>query len=150
MNSDAQPAISVIIVTYQSLHVIDRCLAPLCADTSPVLEIVLLDNASSDGTIEHVERHYPEIRAIANQENGGFSKGNNLAISASSGSYVLLLNPDAFVPSVETVLSLAQYLQAHSDVAAVGPRMIDPDGTHQIGDAGWRVSFSNILSYSFL
>src|SRR5690242_15638481 len=99
----AEPEISVIIVTYQSVDVIDRCLAPLCADTSRELEIVLVDNASSDGTIDHVKRRYPEVRAIANQENSGFSKANNLAISASSGRFVLLLNPDAFLPSVETV-----------------------------------------------
>jgi N-acetylglucosaminyl-diphospho-decaprenol L-rhamnosyltransferase len=146
----AEPLISVVIVTYQSAKVIDRCLAPLCADQSPELEIVLLDNASEDGTIDHVRRYYPDVRAIANSENSGFSKGNNTAISASSGRYVLLLNPDAFVPSAKMVFSLAEYLQSHPDVAAVGPRSINPDGSHQIGDAGWRVSVLNVLTYSFL
>jgi N-acetylglucosaminyl-diphospho-decaprenol L-rhamnosyltransferase len=150
MNSAAHRAISVVIVTYQSAQVIDRCLAPLCAAPSTPIEIVLLDNASSDGTLDQVKSRYPEVHAIANRENSGFSKGNNLAISASSGRYVLLLNPDAFLPSLEAVFSLADYLEAHSDVAAIGPRVIDPDGTHQIGDAGWRVSFSNVLCYSFL
>jgi N-acetylglucosaminyl-diphospho-decaprenol L-rhamnosyltransferase len=151
MNSTAvKPMISIIIVTYQSADVIDRCLAPLYTDKLHDLEIVVFDNASTDGTMDHVKRNYPDVRAIASLENTGFSKGNNLAISASSGRYVLLLNPDAFVPSAKTVFSLAEYLQGHSDVAAVAPQALDQNGSHQVGDTGWRVSFFHVLTYSFL
>jgi N-acetylglucosaminyl-diphospho-decaprenol L-rhamnosyltransferase len=145
----ARPLISAAIVTYQSASFIDRCIAPLYATNAYQSEVVLVDNASSDGIVEHIRTHYPKAKLVANRENLGFSKGTNLALKLCTGQYILLLNPDAF-PSVDSVYSLAAYLGAHADVAAVGPQLLNLDGSHQVGDAGWRGSLFNVFAHSFL
>src|SRR5262249_51408066 len=73
----------------------------------------------------------------------------NLALRLCTCQYVLLLNPDAF-PSVKSVYSLAAYLRETPDVAAVGPQLLHMDGSHQVGDAGWRVSLFNVFAHCFL
>jgi N-acetylglucosaminyl-diphospho-decaprenol L-rhamnosyltransferase len=145
----ARPLISIAIVTYQCASFVDRCIAPLYATGPGQSEIIVVDNASSDGIVDHIRTHYPKVNIIASPENLGFSKGINLALRLCTGQYVLLLNPDAF-PSVESVYSLAAYLGANADVAAVGPQLLYIDGSHQVGDAGWRASLFNVFAHSFL
>jgi N-acetylglucosaminyl-diphospho-decaprenol L-rhamnosyltransferase len=144
----ARPLVSIAIVTYQSVSFIDRCIAPLYASNGDQIEIVLVDNASTDGTVDHIRTHYPKVKTFASPENLGFSKGTNLALKLCTGRYLLMLNPDAFT-SVDTVYSLAAYLVSHADVAGVGPQLLNLDGSHQVGDAGWRYSLFNVFAQYF-
>ena len=96
--------LTVVIVNYnvksylcQCLHSVERAIRGLVA------EVVVVDNASSDDSVAEVKRLFPWVRVIANQENVGFSRANNMAIRKSKSDYVLLLNPDTIVG--EEVLS---------------------------------------------
>lgn len=92
------PELSILIVSYNCKAVTLECLASLMAFPPSVShEIILLDNASSDGTADAIATAYPQIRLIAHPENSGFAAGNNLAAGLASGQRLLLLNPDTLV-----------------------------------------------------
>jgi GT2 family glycosyltransferase len=124
------PRVSVVIVSYNTRALLLECLESLRLVTCP-LEIVVVDNASGDGTVAAVRERRPDVAVIANGENLGFSKANNLGIRATKAPYVLVLNSDAAVRpgAVET---LADILDARADVAVVGPRTVSPDGSIQV------------------
>lgn len=143
-----QPRISVVVVTYKSRGFIDQCLAPF--DARPDIEIVLLENASGDGVVEHVRTRFPRVKVIDNNENVGFARGNNRAFEHCTGRYILLLNPDAFVGEAAIVDRLADELDADAGIGAVGPRLINPDGSHQTGDAGWRIRLGTVAAHAML
>lgn len=126
------PTISAIVVSYNSREMTLRCLRSLLADLGGIpSEIFLVDNASSDGTVEAVGAEFPQIKVIANGNNVGFGAANNQAMSQARGRYLLLLNSDAF-PQGGAIESLVKYLEAHPKVAAVGPRLVHGDGSLQV------------------
>jgi GT2 family glycosyltransferase len=92
------PKVTVIIVNWNGERLIERCLSALLAQTVVPHEIILVDNASSDASLDIVMR-FPSVRLLAQNENLGFARGNNLAIEeASAGSeWIVLLNPAAFL-----------------------------------------------------
>src|SRR5215216_5764254 len=92
------PRLSIVIVSYNSKRDLDGCLGSLTAQAARVdHEIVVVDNASRDGTLEHLRRRWPQVRAIDAGANLGFGKANNLGIRQTSAELVLLLNPDTIV-----------------------------------------------------
>jgi N-acetylglucosaminyl-diphospho-decaprenol L-rhamnosyltransferase len=131
--------LAVIIVTYNSRRDLDGCLTAL-VQTRPsnAMEIVVVDNGSSDGTAAHVRERWPSVTLIAGGENLGFAKANNVGIRKSTGDLVLLLNPDAIVSpgSIETLVAA---LTAHSEAAIAGPRIVDGDGRPEL-------SFGSMIS----
>lgn len=143
-----RPRISIVIVTYKSRGFIDRCLAPF--DDRSDLEIVLIENASGDGIAEHVRARFPRVKVIESAENLGFARGNNRAFDYCTGHYLLLLNPDAFVSDASVVDRLADALDADPQIGAVGPRLVNADGSHQTGDAGWRIALGTVLAHAFM
>ena len=94
--SDAPPLISVVIVSYQSGPTLERCLAALSAQTFADFEILLVDNASTDGAPQAAAAADPAIRFLEPGANLGFAAGNNLAAREARGRWLALLNPDAF------------------------------------------------------
>ncbi len=88
------PVVSVIIVSYNGMHLLRDCLDSLRGQTFRDFECILIDNASTDESVEFVRKHYPEVRIIQNQKNLGYGGGNNVGITASSGKYIALLNND--------------------------------------------------------
>jgi GT2 family glycosyltransferase len=123
--------ISVIIVAWNAKHYLDLCLNSL-ALTPPrrKTEVIVVDNASADDTIEMVESRYPWVNLIKSQKNLGFAKGNNLAIRQCHGRYIALVNPDVIVLS-GCLDELADYLDMNPRVGNVGPRIFNPDMTQQ-------------------
>jgi GT2 family glycosyltransferase len=94
----ADPTLAVIIVTYNSRGEIDACLRSLYADLGDrAAEIVVVDNASPDGTAEHVAQTWPDVRVLAQRINRGFAAANNLGLQVTTGDLALLLNPDTVV-----------------------------------------------------
>ena len=83
--------ISIIVVTYKSQDLIDRCLTPIITANVPGVEIVVWDNASPDGTVEYIRAKYPTIKLITSANNLGFAKGNNAALAHCAGEVVVLL-----------------------------------------------------------
>jgi len=89
--------------------------------------VIVVDNASTDGSAELVEQMFPEFRLIRNAENLGFAKANNIGIAQSSGDYVCLVNSDVKFLN-DCISPLIEYLSENATVAMVGPKMLAPDG----------------------
>jgi N-acetylglucosaminyl-diphospho-decaprenol L-rhamnosyltransferase len=129
---DDVPALSVVIVGWNVRELLERALASIYAsiDESEPPEVIVVDNASTDGTPAMVEAAFPQVRLIANTVNRGFTGANNQGIAASSAQHVLLLNPDTEV--IDNALGdLQAYLERHPQVGLVAPRLLNADGTTQ-------------------
>jgi N-acetylglucosaminyl-diphospho-decaprenol L-rhamnosyltransferase len=94
------------------------------------LEVIVVDNASTDGSVEMVQAEFPGVRLITNVENRGFPVANNQGIAAARGRYVLLLNPDTEVVG-DALATMVAFADEHLDVGVVGPQLLDPDGSIQ-------------------
>jgi GT2 family glycosyltransferase len=119
---------SIVIVTWNCRKFTGECLDSLHKYRfDPQVEIVVVDNASSDGTPELVSDCYPEVTLIRNDENLGFAKGNNVGIRKSTGQYLFLINPDVQVLDgcIERMLS---YMAENPRIGLLGPRMLGMDG----------------------
>ena len=90
-------------------------------------EIIVVDNASVDGTAQLVRQHFPGVRLIANQDNRGFAKANNQGIVLATGEHILLLNPDTIV-SGDTFTTCLAFMESHQDAGAIGVKMLDGSG----------------------
>lgn len=123
--------LSVIIVNWNTGELLGRCLEAVFT-TLPTkqAEVVVVDNASSDGGLEGAELRFPDMQLIRNDENLGFARANNQGIRRSTGAHVLLLNPDTEVlPGALAEMMAA--LERDPRVGAVGPRMLNADGSLQ-------------------
>jgi|GEM_PF-1424343 len=127
--------LSIIIVTYKSRAYIERCLDSIARFAPTQLaehrfEIILVDNASHDGTVELVRSKYPSVSVLENSQNEGFSRANNRGIERARGEFVLLLNPDTEVTkgALESLVTRARTLP---NFGALAPRLQYPDGTFQ-------------------
>lgn len=123
--------ISVVIVGWNARHYLELCLESL-AEAPPrrTMEILVVDNASTDGSAEMIEARFPHVKLIRSSENLGFSKGNNLGIRQCKGRYIALVNPDVIVfPGC--LDALADFLDQNPKVGNVGPRVFNPDMTQQ-------------------
>lgn len=123
--------LSVVIVSWNARHYLDLCLESLANDPPRrSMEVLVVDNASADDTVEMVEAKYPWVKLIKSKENLGFSKGNNVAIRQCQGRYIALVNPDVIVfPGC--LDKLADFLDQNPKVGDVGPRVFNPDMTQQ-------------------
>lgn len=121
--------LSIIIVNYNTRQLLDDCLQSLYqADPPPGgMEIIVVDNASSDGSREMIAEQHPDVTLINNPVNQGFSAANNLGIQAAQGSYFLFLNSDTVVSRQALVQPLA-YLQSHQEAGAITVHLVYPDG----------------------
>jgi len=128
----SRPRVSIVIVNWKTPQLLAGCLDSILADSRQhEFEIWVVDNASGDHSVEMLQRSYGQVRVIANQSNVGFSRACNQVIPQTNGAYVLLLNPDTVVGK-DGVSTLADYLEAHPDCGAVGPKVLNPDGSLQL------------------
>jgi GT2 family glycosyltransferase len=124
--------VSMVIVTYNSRSVIGACLESLHAHTAGVsYEVIVVDNASPDGTADVVERDHPWARVIRRRTNGGLSAAINDGVAAASGRFVMQLNPDVRLDS-DVLAPLARYLTDHPDAGIVAPKLLNDDGSLQL------------------
>lgn len=134
--------LSIIIVNWNVRDLLRRCLQSiLVSAASPLpqstnsqpplnLQIIVIDNGSTDGSAQMIRAEFPQVHLIANADNPGFAAANNQGIALACGRYLLLLNPDT--ECVGAALSLlVDYADAHPDVGLVGPQLLNPDGSVQ-------------------
>jgi len=125
------PDLSVIIVNWNVRDLLRRCLeSAIGHQPSVVSEIIVVDNASTDGSVEMLRAAFPQVRLVANSTNRGFPAGNNQGLAVAQGRYVLLLNPDTEVLG-DALASLVRFMDEHPDVGMVGPQLLNPDGSVQ-------------------
>jgi GT2 family glycosyltransferase len=125
------PNLTVAIISFNTSSMLRKCLTALfeACDTVPI-EVIVVDNASADGSVEMVRASFPQVQLIANHENVGFGAANNQAISVAQGQYVLLLNSDTIVwPGA--IEQLLRQFEGEPTLAAVGPRLMGRDGKWQ-------------------
>lgn len=120
--------LSIIIVNYNVKHFLDQCLKSVQKAIQGLeAEVWVVDNASSDDSMEMVRQKYPFVQCIDNAKNVGFAKANNQAAIASKSEYILLLNPDTILPEDNLKIALA-YMEEHPKCGASGVKMIDGSG----------------------
>jgi hypothetical protein len=129
---------------------LELCLESLAdAPARRTTEILVVDNASSDGSAEMIEARFPHVKLIRSTENLGFAKGNNLAIRQCRGRYIALVNPDVIVlPGC--LDALADFLDQNPKVGNVGPRVLNPDGTLQSSCRRFPTLWNNFCSTTAL
>ncbi len=144
-----RPIVSIILVSYNCRTMLGGCIGDLtraCAAISH--EIIIVDNASGDGTADWVAAVHPGVRLLRNADNLGFAGGVNCGLALAGGEYILLVNPDVRIPDHETLPALIAFLAARPEIAAASCRLVFPDGQHQVGDAGYRPTLRNSLAYA--
>ncbi|MCS6918532.1 MAG: glycosyltransferase family 2 protein [Fimbriimonadales bacterium] len=123
--------LSICIVNWNTRELLRACLQSLyrCPCAEP-FEVIVVDNASADGSAAMVCAEFPQATLIANPENLGYARGNNQAIARAQGEFVLLLNPDteAFPDTLNRAVA---FLRAHPEAGAVGAKQLFPDGRVQ-------------------
>jgi GT2 family glycosyltransferase len=123
--------VSIVIVSYNAREHLERCLASLQRDRpSCTHEIIVVDNASTDGSADAAER-VDGVRVIRSSTNAGFAAANNVGIRASCGEYLLLLNNDTIVPAGAVDRMLAR-LRRSPEAAVLGPRLVDGEGRPEL------------------
>lgn len=144
VNSNSTVDVSIIIVSWNVCDLLTQCLDTILA--SPVriitdsndapttdlttVEIIVVDSASTDDTVAVVTAQYPQVKLLAQTENVGFTRGNNIGLDIARGRYVFLLNPDTEVIA-DAILQMVAYMDAHPAVGIVGPHTLNTDGTTQ-------------------
>ncbi|MDQ1301443.1 MAG: N-acetylglucosaminyl-diphospho-decaprenol L-rhamnosyltransferase, partial [Chloroflexota bacterium] len=145
--AQSTPDLSVVIVSWNVRDLLRECLrsivrsqesgvrgqesGTLIPDPWPLTtEIIVVDNASADGSAAMVAAEFPTVRLISSPTNRGFTGGNNLGLEAARGRYVFFLNPDT-VASRAALVTLVDYLETHADVGVVGPQLRYGDGRLQ-------------------
>jgi GT2 family glycosyltransferase len=122
------PQLSIVIVSFNTRQDLERCLDSVVAHPPAIpYEIVVVDNASRDGSPEAVRARWPSIQVLVQPKNIGFAGANNAGIRATTAELLLLLNSDTIVPA-GALDALIGRLRAHPDAAVAGPRLIDVQG----------------------
>lgn len=127
--------LSVVVLSYNTRAVLNRCLTELfgaAADIDLELQVIVVDNGSSDGTVEHLRQHFPEVELILNKRNVGFAVGNNQGMARATADFILLLNSDAFIDAM-TIERALEVMRRRPATGVVGVRLVNEDGTFQAG-----------------
>jgi GT2 family glycosyltransferase len=121
--------VSIVIVSYNVCQLLDECLQSVERALQGIDgEVYVVDNRSSDGTVETLTPKHPSVHFIANDENVGFARANNQAIRQSESEYVLLLNPDTVVYE-PTLRGCLDFMDQHPEAGGAGVRMLTREGT---------------------
>jgi O-antigen biosynthesis protein len=130
MDSDAVD-LSVIIVSWNVRDLLRQCIDSVrCTESGVSMEVFVIDNASSDGSVEMIRSHYKDVNLIASDSNLGFATANNIGLRHAHGRYVLFLNPDTVIRE-GALIRMTNFLDRNPNVAIVGPRLVNPDGSVQ-------------------
>ena len=121
--------LSIVIVNYNVKYFLEQCLLSIEAATRGMdgLEVFVVDNASTDGSLAYLQPKFPNVEFIANPDNPGFARANNQAFRRARGKYVLMLNPDTVVGE-DCLRTLIYYMDERPEVGAVGLKMLNGNG----------------------
>jgi GT2 family glycosyltransferase len=131
-----RPLVSAIVVNWNGGTMLQEALASLFAQTWPSLEVILVDNASTDGSVEQAERCFRgKLTVIRNAKNEGFARGNNIGFAAARGEWMFLLNADA-VCDPNVIEELMRFVEGKPDVGQLACRVVQADKPHVFDSAG--------------
>lgn len=143
--------ISIVIISWNAKKYLKECLHSVYKNTRNLsIETIVVDNASSDGTLEMIELEFPRVHLIKNTQNAGYASGNNTALkfilNQRTSAFVLLLNQDTELKG-QAVEKMKTYLMDNPEVGAVGPALVLPNTRLQTGAAGYLPSAQTGLNY---
>jgi len=135
MSSSSEPsgtecAISIVIVSWNTRDILRDCLESIANQTTLPHEVIVVDNASTDGSQDMIRQSFPDVKLIANTSNRGFAAANNQGLEIAAGDKLLLLNPDTIVLDHATDV-MSRWLDAHPDVGCVGCQVFEDPETIQ-------------------
>ena len=137
------PDVSVVVVTHNALPWLERCLESVRGE-----QTIVVDNASTDGTVAFVRERFPDVQVVE-QENRGLAAGWNVGMAHGSGRYFLILNADAWLTD-GALAALVAFADEHPEAAVVGPRLSNPDGSLQRSVRGFPTLWRLATEYLFL
>jgi O-antigen biosynthesis protein len=148
------PDLSIIIVNYNVKEFVRNLLESLRSASENIsAEIIIVDNASDDGSVELIRDKYPDVKLIANKDNVGFGKANNMAMEIARGEFFLLINPDTIVRE-DTLVKMIGFMKQNENAGIAGCKVLNPDGTLQLacrrGFPGPWTSFTKVMGLSAL
>ncbi|MEA5077250.1 MAG: glycosyltransferase family 2 protein [Anaerolineaceae bacterium] len=143
LNKDLSIKISIIIVGYNSWADLKRCLPSVFLWTDPDVEVIVVDNGSSDETLAELPNKFPSVKLIIAKENSGFGAGCNLGAEAALGEYLVFLNPDTLV-SQDALRELISPLEIDPDVGMTTPKILQMDHPTRINTCGNDVHLSGL------
>ena len=142
--------VSIIIVNWNTKHLLEECLTSIYQQAGHVnYEIIVVDNASTDGSADMVKTKFPRVILIKNHENRGFAAANNQGMAVAAGRYVLLLNSDTLVLD-QAIAKTVAFADNNPDAAVVGCRVLNPDRTLQPTCFMFPSVLNMLLSSSYL
>jgi GT2 family glycosyltransferase len=129
--TSSEPDVSVVVVNFNTAHLLGRMFAALEAGRGDLkLQVIVIDNASHDNSVEVLRTGHPEAQLIANTTNPGFGRANNQALPHVRGRHVLLLNTDAFV-APDTLPKTVAFMDEHPECGVLGVKLVGEDGALQ-------------------
>lgn len=132
MSEKQELLVSTVIVNYNSGNFLKEAVQSIIEQRGPETEIIVVDNASNDASLEGLDNLETQPEIIRNDKNLGFSKGCNLGAARAKGKYVLFLNPDCYLHK-GALKELVNVLEQNSEASMVGPLLLNPDGSEQSG-----------------
>lgn len=147
----SEPAVSIVIVNWNVREMLRACVRSVLDRgglARPEMQIIVVDNASADGSAEMMRREFPQVELIANSENLGFGRANNQALPRCRGRHLLLLNPDTLVES-GAISGLVEAMDTQKDIAVLGCRLRNADGSLQRWTGGAYPRLLNLLNHYF-
>ena len=124
--------VSIVYVSWNVRVMLEESIASVLRNVGDLkIEIIVVDNASIDGTVASIRRRFPCVTVVENRTNAGFAKANNQGFALAQGKYVLALNPDTLVRG-GAITKLKEWLDLHTTIGAVGPSLLWPTGEIQI------------------
>jgi len=151
MESDmSSPDVTIVVVSWNTREILRDCLRSVYEHGGAVrCQVIVIDNASADGSAEMVRHEFPEAQLITNADNRGFAAANNQGMAVAEGRYVLLLNSDTVVLD-GAIAKTVVFADAHPDVAVVGCRVMNPDRTLQPTCFTYPSLLNMVLSATYL
>lgn len=147
----SNPIVTVVIVNWNVRDLLRACLQSLYDQggmSADEMHVIVVDNASADGSAAMVAASFPQVQLIVNVDNVGFGRANNQALEFCTGRYVLLLNPDTVVEP-NAIAGLVEAMDDEDDIAVIGCRLLNGDGTLQRWTGGAYPRMLNLANHYF-
>lgn len=144
------PLLSIVVVSWNTCDLLHACLKSIFENVKNMtFEVIVIDNASKDGSADMVEKEFPDAMLIRSQENLGFTRGYNLGLKQAKGDFLMIANSDLeLLPG--SAAGMMEFLQKHPEVGMVGPKLISPDGTVQVNGQRFPTFLREVLGLTRL
>ena len=142
--------LSIIIVSWNAKKYLEKCIASIIGKTVKYqTEIIVVDNASTDGSVELVKGQFPKVKVICNDTNLGFAKANNIGIKQGTGKYICLINSDVEILQ-GCFDSMVSYMEKNPEIGILGPQILDSNGNIQRSCMGFPTLWNAFCRALFL